>query len=58
MTRRWWHRFFLFFPPLALACGTTEVSAPQPTPVTLHSCSVRSCMTCYVYDTSVECIKG
>ncbi len=34
------------------------VSAPEPTPVTLHSCSVGRCMTCYVYSESVECVKG
>lgn len=34
------------------------VSAPEPTPVTLHSCSAGRCMTCYVYSESVECVKG
>lgn len=56
------HRFrgwlLSLIPALSLACGDAEVSAPQPTPMVIHSCSRNQCETCYVYTESVECIKG
>lgn len=42
---------------VAVLQGCAETSAPEPAPLEQHSCSAGKCVTCYIYQNEVECIK-
>ncbi len=48
---------------VAVLQGCAETSAPRSATIVQHSCTAGSCMTCYIYETTVhgaisaECVK-